>query len=235
MNKPATKLMALKQLSSACLEISLSTKYGTQLGKSYAFGSDLELWARAIVGIGEVQLINIAQHEYVLSLFNSCEGQYRNSFRGLRLVLEICIQSIQLSVNPIEENEWKLGHLDTKWSALSDEIDGPLGARFCRAFFPELANAVEDYRKTAIETYRELSECVHGNTPNKIPLPIRLEFDEATFLLWNQKAANVRTVVHFALAIRYLKSISKDDRPKIDEVLLEQFGHIRTIREECTY
>lgn len=227
----------LRRLHLQChsvVDLSLSERNEACIGESYLFANDLDSWCKAISGYAESSLVATASSEYVLAMLNVCQGQYRNGFKGLRLVLELCMQSIHLSADLVLREEWIKGEKDTIWAVLVDHQDGPLSMRFCRAFFAELSEHTSHYRELAKTLYRELSECIHGNTPNHIPLPSSLEFSQDTFELWHAKAASVRLVIHFAFTLRYLRSLPKPNRLEIEPVLIEQLGHIAAIRTECT-
>lgn len=107
---------------------------------SYLFSNDLEAWARVLRTQREQALYKTAGHEYVVSLLNACEGQYRNAFKGLRLVLELCVQGAYRSANLVQLDEWLKGEKDTQWATLMDDDNGVVSKRFCRAFFPDLVD-----------------------------------------------------------------------------------------------
>jgi hypothetical protein len=178
----------------------------------------------------ETRLIETASSEYVLAALNVCHGQYRNGFKGLRLVLELCLQSTYLSANLVLRAEWFKGEKDTVWANLVDPDNGPLSVRSCRGFFPALSEHVPHFRQLAQTLYRELSECIHGNVPNHIPLPTSLSFSQDTFDLWLSKAKSVRFLVHFAFTLRYLNDLSVAKRGAIEAAVTEQLGHIAAIR-----
>jgi hypothetical protein len=201
-----------------------------RLAESYLFAGDLDAWKKAIDGELEVSLVETAASEYVLATLNVCQGQYRNGFKGLRLVLELCLQSTHLSANLVLRAEWLKGEQDTIWATLVDADKGPLSSRSCRAFFPDLSEHVGHFRQIGQTLYRELSECIHGNVPNYIPLPTSLEFSQETFDLWHSKAKLVRLVVHFAFALRYLNGLPAAKRSPLETAVTEQLGHIAAIR-----
>ena len=85
--------------------------------------------------------------------------------------------------------------------------------------------------ETLSETlYREMSECIHGNVPNRIRLPGKIEFDEATFLLWHEKAATLRYIINYVLTMRYAGELSEDEKAIIKSVITDQLVHIESIR-----
>jgi hypothetical protein len=180
-------LRSLHSQCSSAVESSLEGVNESILGENYVFASDLEAWHEAIGESPEVHLLTTAATEYVVAMLNVCQGQYRNGFKGLRLVLELCLQSSYLSANLPLRAEWLRGEQDTFWTTLMDEENGPLGSRFCKAFFADLASHTGHFRQLARTIYRELSECIHGNVPNYIPLPSKLDFSQESFDLWQKR------------------------------------------------
>jgi len=215
---------------SEALQISLKEGNEVRIAESYLFAADLDAWSSAIDGQLEVSLLQTAASEYVLAILNVCQGQYRNGFKGLRLVLELCLQCTHLSANLVLRAEWLRGEKDTIWATLVDPENGPLSSRSCRAFFPDLSEHVGHFRQMAQTLYRELSECIHGNVPNHIPLPTSLAFSQETFDLWQSKARLVRLVVHFAFALTYLNSLPATKRSLLEAAVKDQLGHIAAIR-----
>lgn len=212
------------------MEMSLQGDNYAHLGEAYLFAGDLDTWRAALDGQMEARLIETASSEYVLAVLNVCQGQYRNGFKGLRLVLELCLQSTHLSVNLLLRAEWFKGEKDTIWANLVDSENGPLSVRSCRGFFPELLEHVPHFRQLAQTLYRELSECIHGNVPNHIPLPTSLAFSQDTFDLWLSKAKSIRFVAHFAFTLRYLNDLSAGKREPLEAAVKDQLGHIAAIR-----
>lgn len=212
------------------VQASLQGANAARMGECYVFAGDLDAWRQAIDGQAEGDLLKTAASEYVMATLNVCQGQYRNGFKGLRLVLELCLQSAHLSADLLLRAEWMKGEKDTVWATLVDGDNGPLSARTCRAFFPDLAEHVGHFRQMARTLYRELSECIHGNVPNHIPLPASLGFSEEAFDLWHSKAKLVRLVVMFTLSLRYLASLPAAKRAPLQEAVTAQLGHIASIR-----
>lgn len=227
---PRSILEDLHAGCSASLAASVKPEYEPILGLSYLFLSDIEAWKHVLNTHEESLLFDTASHEYTISLLNVCQGQYRNAFKGLRLVLELCLQGVFLSANLVLREEWLKGEQDTVWATLMDTDTGPLSNRFARAFFPELTDHVANFREMARAIYRELSECIHGNVPNQISLPTGLAFNKDTFMLWHEKAKVVRLIVQFTFAVRYLTSISGDEKTMLEGGLLDQLGHIEAVR-----
>lgn len=227
---PGAVIRCLHDQCSQTLALSLHGENEALLAESYLFAGDLDAWRKAIDGQLETSLVETAASEYVLATLNVCQGQYRNGFKGLRMVLELCLQSTHLSADLVLRAEWLKGEQDTIWATLVDTDKGPLSSRSCRAFFPDLSEHVGHFRQIGQTLYRELSECIHGNVPNYIPLPTSLAFSKETFDLWHSKAKLVRLVVHFAFALRYLNGLPVAKRSPLEAAVTEQLGHIAAIR-----
>lgn len=226
---------SIEKLHECCgkaLAASLDEKFSKLNGASYSFSSDLDSWTSALEARPESVLYTTAANEYVLALLNNAQGQYRNAFKGLRLTLELLLQGIYLSVNLVVLNEWLTSQADTSWTAILDENKGVFAKRFSRAFLPEIVEDAGAFKILSETLYREMSECTHGNVPNRIPLPKTIAFDEKTFLLWHEKAETLRYIANFALTTRYLSSISADKRDTIYPVISDRLGHLESVRQK---
>jgi len=220
----------LHGLCGSTLVASFDPKFGAPNGSSYGFSSDMERWTKCLQGRKENELYASSSREFAVALLSNFHGQYRNGFKSLRLVLELVLQGVLLSANLVALNEWLLNQRDTVWSTIIDRDGGVLSKTFCRAFYPDIAEQAAQLNTIAATLYRELSECIHGNVPNKIPLPNEIAFHEETFLLWHEKAKTVSYVTTFALTMRYLNELGADALEDIKPVVLEQMGHIEPVR-----
>lgn len=232
---PADLLEQIKQLNSMCtksIEDLQSSELRSNLGTSLTFLSDLDAWSEILSTRPEGSLHRSVSTEYALSLLNVCQGQYRNAFKALRLVLELSMQSTYLSANLVELSEWKNGDLHTKWSLLTHLDNGPLGKRFCRAFFPEMEEHSTSTLTIACKVYTELSECIHGNIPLHIPLPTEIKFQSDTLKLWIDRADTVRYVVMFGLTTRYLRYLTVTEKEKLQSTVNDNLGHIAAVRKQ---
>lgn len=198
---------------------------------SYGLADDLDLWIRVLVGRPELVLFETASSEYILALLNNSQGQYRNAFKGLRLVLELVLQGAYLSVNLVTLAEWLRSQADTSWQMILDPDRGVFAVRFCRAFFPALTNEVTAVKSLAETLYREMSECIHGNVPNRIPLPKKIAFDEPTFSLWHEKVRTLRLIVNFVFTIRYLSDLDVAGKKIVRAMTIDQLGHLDPVRQ----
>lgn len=201
------------------------------LAQRYDFLADLETWSSVLLDRPENALFEVAQREYIVSMLSLAQGLYRNAFKGLRLVLELYLQGVLLSSDPIGRAEWLRNAKDTYWSSIVDEENGVFTIRFARAFFPQIEERVGAFRGVAKGLYRELSECTHGNVPSAIQLPENIRFDVDVFNTWCEKADTLRPIVHFALAMRYLNELSAGQFSAVETLLLDRLGDINVLRE----
>ncbi|MFZ5711869.1 MAG: hypothetical protein ACOY3N_03395 [Bradyrhizobium sp.] len=223
----------IEQLHERCtttLRHSLEDQFSSSNGASYSFCLDLDNWISALEGKPEQALLKTAASELALAFLNNCQGQYRNAFKGLRLCLELALQAVHLSTNLVSLQEWLTSQSDTSWSAIIDEENGIFSKRFCRAFFPTAIDHAAPLRSLSQTLYREMSECIHGNVPNKIPLPSTISFDPDTFQLWHSKAATLRYIAIFALTVRYFAALDTDGKDKVRPAILEQLGTMQVFR-----
>jgi len=221
------------QLHEKCGEImaaSLELSNSEAVARSHQFSSELEKWSQILGQRTEVELLKIAALEYQFAILALTQGHYRHSFKALRLVLELTLQAVHLSTNEICLREWIDNRIDTVWSSILNEEDGVFSVRFAKVFFPDLIPHLKHYRGLASSIYRECSECVHGNMPKHVPLPMSLEFNQEVFNLWHSKADVVALILHFALSLRYLLDISETDILVIEPFLVDRLGHLEEIR-----
>lgn len=227
---PPKIIRSLHEDCSIVVAASCEAKYNAHNAGSYGFANDLDLWVESLSDRPESALFQTASSEFVLAFLNNSQGQYRNAFKGLRLVLELILQGAYLSVYPVLLSEWLRSQADTSWQAILDPDKGVFAARYCRAFFPELGDELGPAKTLAETLYREMSECTHGNVPNKIPLPKNIAFDEPTFELWHEKVRALRLIANLVFTIRYLPLFSSTTREKLKPTVLDELGHIEQVR-----
>jgi hypothetical protein len=228
---PSKIIKALHADCTTVINASSDSKYDQLNAASYGLADDFDLWNKVLAGRPEISLFETASSEYILGLLNNSQGQYRNAFKGLRLVLELVLQGAYLSVNLVTLAEWLKSQADTSWQMILDPNKGVFAERFCRAFFPALTDDVPAIKTLAETLYREMSECTHGNVPNRIPLPKTISFDEPTFLLWHEKTRTLRLIVNFMLAMRYVSDLSADARDMVRPMIMDQLGHFEPVRQ----
>jgi hypothetical protein len=228
---PHKIITSLHDDCSNVIAASCHAKYSAHNASSYGFANDLDLWVQSLSDRPESALFQTASSEFVLALLNNSQGQYRNAFKGLRLVLELILQGAYLSVYPVLLSEWLRSQADTSWQAILDREKGVFAVRYCRAFFPQLAEQVGPAKTLAETLYREMSECTHGNVPNKIPLPKTIAFDGPTFELWHEKVRTLRLVANLVFTIRYLSQFPDATKEKVKMTVLDELGHIEQVRQ----
>ena len=212
------------------LRTSVSGTNEPKIAQSHQFAQEMELWTTVLQSRRECALLKVASYEYQFALLALTQGHYRHAFKGLRLVLELTLQTAKLSTNEIELREWLQNKKDTVWSAIIDSQNGVFSLRFARCFFPSLEMHLASYGALAEQVYRECSECVHGNMPKHVPLPDSLTFSVDTFDLWHTKAGAVALIFHFILAMRYLLELSSSEIQSLEATLLDRVGHVQEIR-----
>jgi hypothetical protein len=220
----------LHNQTGSILSSSLLEANAIKLARSHQFVQEIEMWVTVLNNRRESALFKMMAHEYQYALLALAQGHYRHAFKGLRLVLELTLQSVHLSTHEIELREWLQNRKDTIWSALVDRENGVFSIRFARSFFPSLEQHVAYHLALAAQVYRECSECVHGNVPKHIPLPDSLAFSQSSFDLWHAKADIVALLYHFTLAMRYLQELNQADVAKLEATLIARLGHVQELR-----
>jgi hypothetical protein len=232
-SNPPDVVKALTELHNACgkaLAASTGGEHAARFTKSYVFVDDLQLWGKVLHERPEIALHKTALPEYTTALLNLAQAQYRNAFKGLRLVLELTLQATFASTNLLELKEWLSGGRHTSWARIMNKEDGLFSKRLCKMFFEELSDESSQFRTIAETVYTELSECIHGNTDRLIPLPTSFEYDASTVSVWLEKSETIQRVIQFALCMRYLKELSADSKAQLEASIVDQIGHLSSIR-----
>ncbi|HEV2567873.1 hypothetical protein [Sphingomonas sp.] len=229
MTEAASNLGRLHEASSAAVHATLESGVAAEIGEAYAFVTELEAWREPLADQPEVVLFDTAHGEYLIALLNAVQGQYRNAFKGLRLVLELHLQGVLLSTDLLALKEWLGSGRHTIWARVVDD-DGVFGNRMINAFFATFRVPAARMRDSAKTTYSELSECIHGNVPVAIPLPEAICFHEPSVRLWLEKARSVRRLTHFAFMLRYIGDIDEAARHRLEPALVDVLGDIVEVR-----
>ena len=220
------------QKSGEILAESLSEENIKLQNSSFNFIKDYHNWIDILSKRPESMLFFQAVREYEFALISLALGQYRHSFMGLRLFLELSLAGVLFSSSEIELRTWLAGKRDILWSEIIDENRGIFSMKFTGAFFEELFSESPNYRIIAGKIYRECSEYVHGNAEAFNRLPTELTFDQKTFEDWHQKAENIRLIIVFAFSCRYLRFISDTELRMIEHAVLSNLAHISNIRAQ---
>ena len=230
-----SEYMNMHKNCEAILQESFKDGHSLMQAKSHQFLYSLQKWTKIHSDRPESYLLESASREYQYALLTLTQGHYRQAFKGLRLVLELEMEAVYLSVNILELKEWldvdQIERNDTSWRALVDKKEGVLSVRYAQAFFPELKPHVLHFNGLSERLYRECSECIHGNVQRHISLPETFIFDDRTFTLWHEKADSMASIVSFLLTLRYAKEMSHDDLLKIEPDIRERVGNLPEIRD----
>ncbi|HEY9608983.1 hypothetical protein [Allocoleopsis sp.] len=219
---------------SSSITMNESLKRDNELAKIHSFVDDLLTWYDVLKPRGEAVILKYAASELQLSALSVVSGLYRQSFTSLRLALELSLSAIFFSTNELDFREWEKGQRDIYWHQLVDTDDtdqGVFSRRWARGFFPELEDSVKVYNKLAKDTYRNLSEFVHGNAFTWEVNKSNIVFNEQLFNQWLNNFSNLSKIISFALSLRFLKKLESSSINRLEAHLLEFVGHIAEIRK----
>ncbi len=206
-----------------------SIKEKQQLGKSHHFSSCISELSEHISDPVEKQLFITVSAQLEASTLNAVLGMYRQAFSSLRLALEMGLAVIYFSINKLELQEWLEGRNDIRWGTLLDEEKGVLSARFSKAFFNELSSETATYKKKASETYRTLSEFVHGNSETWERSGLKISHNEHLLEEFFKNFSCVSETLIFCATCRYAKSFNQNTIESL-QFIPEELNHIPAIR-----
>jgi hypothetical protein len=192
---------------------------------------DLSRWLDILAAYPESVVLRHAINEVTIGLFLLNSGLYRPAFISLRLFLELSLATVHFSANRLELAEWLAGRRDLKWATLSDLEQGVLSIRYSDAFFPELRDTVRTYNTIALRIYRETSEFVHGNHHTWGIVTDKIAFNMDLHARWISHFVEASRIVVYALSLRFLKELKKDDLLKLIAVVNGCIGHIESVRD----
>lgn len=196
------------------------------------YGAEFETLISAVKERPEAIVFNLALKEFYFSLYASANGSYRHAHIGLRLSFELFCAGVFFSAYEIKLRSWLAGleGSDINWAAISSSETGIFSTNFLKAFNPDISPSGKQYHAIATKAYRECSEFVHGNVHthelDSKPLGYRSEILEA----WIERAGAVRLCVIFSFAGRYLRLLDKGAQAKVEQIMLDNFGHHAAIQ-----
>jgi hypothetical protein len=220
----------LKRQTASCLERSMEKDFTTLHAEIHHIILDYEEWLKIISSRPEANLFKYAIQELHSSLIAVFLSQYRHAFMSLRLFLELGMATVFYSANELLLRLWYSGSIDVNWKQLINTDNGVFSIQFANAFTPSLSLSGQHYSAIAEKVYRECSEYIHGSCLSFNSLPDKLFFDESTFKDWFEKAKTVKLVMTFALTTRYLGTIDKSFVPAIEPIILDELGHLESVR-----
>jgi hypothetical protein len=197
---------------------------------AHHFVQDLNRWYDVLKARPESRLLLASLSEYQFALLAVVLGQYRQSFMSLRLSFELALGAVHFSANELKLRQWIKGRHDLVWAALVDADSGVFSKPFITVFYEDLADSGREYGAIAESVYRECSEYVHGNASTQSSRGEKVEFQRDSFLAWHEKAKAVRLASSFALCARYVELLSPPERALLEQVLLDNLGHLSAVR-----
>lgn len=219
---------------SSSITMKESLKKDNELAKIHSFVEDLLTWYDVLKTRGEAVILKYAASELQLSALSLVSGLYRQSFTSLRLTLELSLSAIYFSANELDFREWEIGTRDIYWNQLVNTDDNDFGIfsqRWASGFFPELTGHVKTYNTLAKETYRNLSEFVHGNAYTWEVYPATIVFEENLFNQWLKNFSSSSQIISFALCLRFMKHLESSSINRLEVHLLEFLGHITEVQK----
>lgn len=220
----------LKDQTAECISHSLADEFNILHAEIHHTILDFEEWLSIMQNRPEYLIFEFALRELHSSLFAVLLAQYRHAFMSLRLFLELGLACIYFSAHEYLLRLWLSGNNDLNWKQLINNDSGVFSKQFATAFTPSLSDDSAHYGSLAEKVYRECSEFIHGNRNTFKTLPASIQFDEPTFRIWFEKAKTIRLVLTFALTIRYLGTIDKEQVEKIELVILDEVGFHEAVR-----
>ena len=154
------------------------------IAKVHAFIEEIDKWKSILSNLSESDMIENVKKELQFSLLCNNIGLYRQSIASLRLCYEILFSFIYFSANKIDFQEWKLSKSDIKWSLIMSDENGVFSERFIKAFFPNYTEDISLFRENCRNSYRKMSEFIHGNYHTWNLLPEGLNFDAEMNQKW---------------------------------------------------
>lgn len=209
---------------------SASLKDQNLIGKTHNAASELFQLSNLISDNDERTMIQVVSTQIETSSLALTLGLYRPALATLRLAFELGIATVYFSANKFAHREWMNGKEDLRWSNVNSSEDGVLSKRFSAAFFPELADHCSSYFDKAQDTYRCLSEYVHGNSETWKKSGIVLAKNDALSTLYSRSFAEVSEILKFAFCCRYLKQLTPEQVDEVSALLCETFNHIAPLR-----
>lgn len=194
----------------------------------------LQTWLEIIPEDNYKILLTNSIQSLELSIISQTYCLYRNAYSSLRLSMEMLFGGVFFSTATLDFIEWTKSSKDLNWSTINDLNNGVLSHRFCNAFFIELKDNNEEYYTKAKDLYRDLSEYVHGNHHTWITGSEALKIDEKEIALFNRLLKSFFEIANFALCLRYLKSLKKNQLEQVEPIIMQTLNHVAPIFQHLT-
>ena len=224
---------SLHAVSEAIVHQSLAEPNGSRLALRHAVIGDLAKWLEVLKDRRESALLQSAAREYQFALYALSSGHYRQAFALLRLFFELTMAGLFYSAHQIFLLEWLAGKRDNNWRKITQSKTGIFTVRFARLFScDELCEELSQYSALASKIYRECSEFVHGNIESSERLPHELAFSQDLFDAWQERAQTAWLVASYFLYMRYGRELTSAQRHIMELTILDQLGHLATVRAD---
>ncbi|MEB7534198.1 hypothetical protein [Klebsiella aerogenes] len=181
-----------------------------------------------ISDLKERELIKIVATQLESSAYLCALGLYRQCFSTLRLLLEMGLAIVSFSLNKLTLLEWEKGLCDISWSQIIDIDNGVLSTRVKKIFLDESFDLLR-VNKLARETYRELSEFVHGNQSTFSADKLFINYDDELVRKFEGLEKKCIEVLFICYFVRYHNEIPVIDRDSFANIYTE-YNHIGYIR-----
>jgi len=215
----------------AGIVIASATADPGEIGRVQHQIDELNQWRETLANRPESVALQSAISEATVGVFLLVSGLYRPAFVSLRLLLELSLATVHFATNRLELAEWVQGRRDVRWSILINQEQGVLSHRYSDAFFPALGESVKTYNAIGAKVYRELSEYVHGNHYTWGNTTDTIAFNAALQSRWVSQFEAAKTVVDYALTLRFLQEIGPAELGALSTIIDSSLGHIEPIRD----
>lgn len=219
------------------LELILNESHSQlDLGQYYVLSNDLLVWSNILKEQRtEMKILENVAYELQFSVFLVASGLYRQAFASLRLVLELALSGIVFSSDEFYFRKWKQGLVDISWKKITDEDTGIFSTTWLKAFYKsELEQKdkqdITEIAKLAKETYRQLSEYVHGGNYTWETNESHLVFNQTQFDLWKKLSDNISRIIFYSLLIRFSQDLSPDNLREVEECLIKIIDDLEITR-----
>ncbi len=201
-----------------------------KMAEANSFIEDIIDWRKVLEKKEEAIILESIASELQFALFSLASGLYRQSFMSLRRVLESSCAMVFFSAYELDFREWQKGNRDIYWSELTNKEKGIFSQRWSEAFFAELGKHRDTYMDKSVESYRKLSEYVHGNPKTWLNNNPSLSFDIEKFNYWMEIFKDIKEAILFIFCMRFLKSTKYEFLNPVRSSVIDNLGHLAEIR-----
>lgn len=225
-------LLHIRNLQIEALDQTLNdSEIAQELAEATQRIEDLTNCVKCIASRAEHFMFELALKELNQSFLAALNSQYRQSFSGQRLALELWFAGIQFSTNDLNFRKWKINEKDIVWSSLINADDGVLSIGFAHVYWPATEKRVHAYRNIAEKIYRECSQFVHGNNETHEYLPRTFGYSKDVMTTWKSNLDTITALFLYTFLIRFNDELTILNYEKLGPQIAEILGHISEVRE----